>query len=70
MEAKYKFYIVINDTAHAIEMVSQPASEKEAQDFMESMQQTEGIWVGLESGDMVAVNKKLMSNVYFKAVRI
>lgn len=67
---KYKFYIVIDKEEFAIEMLENHDSEDDAQSFMKQMQNTKSLWIGLENGDMVAVNENLSSNVYFKAKRL
>jgi hypothetical protein len=70
MEAEYKFYIVINGTDFPIQMLQESASDEEAKDFLKQMQHTESLWIGLENGDMIAVNQYLTTNVYFKAMRL
>lgn len=70
MEAKYKFYIVIDGVDQAIEMVEEYAAEAEAQAFLKQMQHTESLWIGLANGDMIALNKHVTNNVYFKAAKV
>lgn len=67
---QYKFYIVIDKEEFAIQMLEEYATDESAQDFLKQMQHTQSLWIGLENGDMIAVNEHLTSNVYFKAKKV
>lgn len=67
---KYKFYIVIDKEEFAIEMLEEYAKDELAQDFLKEMQDTQSLSIGLENGDMIAINEHLTSNVYFKAKKV
>lgn len=62
----FKYYIVVDGVKKAIRMVKSTATEQEAEDFMRSVSDIESIWLGLEDGSVISVNK-LTGSVYFIA---
>lgn len=61
---KYKGFIVINSVEMALEMDG-IWSEEAAQAAMLQFRDVESVWLGLEDGSMVSVNKQAMANTYF-----
>lgn len=68
--SQYKFYIIIDKEELPIAMLEEYATEESAQEFLKQMQHTQSLWIGLENGDMIAINEHLTSNVYFKAKKV
>jgi hypothetical protein len=66
METKYKGYIVVNNDAYEIAL-DEPWTEELAQKAMETFKEASSMWLGLQNGDMISINSKMMANVFFLA---